>query len=65
MSLGIACAWLHDHKRYKFCFTCVTGHFTSGYLTVVHHLPFKVPSEFKCLPSSSTGVLFEGKKRLL
>ena len=39
MSLGITCAWLHDHRRYKFRFLCATDRFASGYLTIVHHLP--------------------------
>ena len=39
MFLGITCAWLHDHRRYKFRFLCATDRFASGYLTIVHHLP--------------------------
>ena len=38
MSLGITCAWLYDHRRYKFRFLCRTDRFASGYLTIVHHL---------------------------
>ena len=38
MSLGIICAWLYDHRHYKFHFLCATGRFASGYLTIVHHL---------------------------
>ena len=38
MSLGIPCAWLYGHRRYKFRFLCATDRFASGYLTIVHHL---------------------------
>ena len=38
MSLGITCAWLYDHRPYKFCFLCATDRFALGYLTIVHHL---------------------------
>ena len=31
MSLGITCAWLYDHRRYKFRFLCATDRFATGY----------------------------------
>ena len=52
MSLGITCAWLYDHRRYKFCFLCATDRFASGSLTNKYYNSFKVPKEFQCLPSS-------------